>query len=214
MVSLTFALPLSYDLTMSQLQITDGSWYHVYNRGVNKMTIFHSNKDFDRFLDRLREYKQQYHVEILAWSLMPNHFHLLVRALPPESQQQFQPRLIGSSTEPLNLRSFLHKLQTAYTMYYQKKHEHSGVVFQGRLKAKLVDSDAYLIQLLHYIHNQAQHHQIAKNFEWPYSSLSEYLSFMRHPLAITNPDPDILDIAAYKEMFAEYQEVFEEEFEV
>jgi putative transposase len=133
-----------------------GELYHVYNRGTEKRLIYLEHKDFARFqalmhacnqpgrievdfrgptsnIFKLRPEKQL--VDIAAYCLMPNHFHLLI-----------QERDSGG------ISKYMQKLITGYTMYFNKKSERTGVLFQGKFKAQHVDSDLYLKYLVAYIH--------------------------------------------------------------
>ena len=79
--------------------------------------------------------RQETLVTIIAYCLMPNHFHIFLKE-----------KIVGNKT------IFLRKLCTGYSMYYNKKYSHSGTLFQGPAKAKLVDSDDYYNYLIQYIH--------------------------------------------------------------
>src|SRR3989338_2887350 len=140
----------------------DSKFYHLYNRWVEKRTIFLTHRDYSRFLLALTVFNasdssSNLHrlldvrgddirgeaskivgerlVDIAAFCLMPNHFHLLVR----------QRREDG-------ITQFMHKLGTGYTMYFNKKNDHSGVLFQGVFQAVHVKRDAQLEHLTRYIH--------------------------------------------------------------
>src|SRR3990167_7803221 len=130
----------------------NGETYHLFNRGAHKQAIFKSEKDYRRFLvllyfsntmervqlgnllqnqgrsliDLLEEYVDQSLVDIFAYTLMPNHFHLVLR----------QKADNGIST-------FMKKLATAYSMYFNIKYKHSVVLFQGRFKSRHVGDEAY-----------------------------------------------------------------------
>jgi putative transposase len=134
-----------------------GEFYHIYNRGTEKRNIFMSRSDRDRFLallyyanqDAPADLKLQGStllknplartgtplVEIAAYCLMPNHFHLLVR-----------------EAEDGGISKFMQKVTTGYTMYFNKKNERNGSLFQGRFKATHVANDRYLQYLVSYIH--------------------------------------------------------------
>lgn len=134
-----------------------GEFYHVYNRGTEKRNVFMSRADRDRFLsllyfanqDEPADLKLQGStlleivserggvplVEIVAYCLMPNHFHLLIREL-----------------DEGGISKFMQKLTTGYTMYFNKRHERNGSLFQGRFKATHVADDRYLRYLISYIH--------------------------------------------------------------
>ena len=109
--------------------------YHIYNRGHNKQQIFLSYKDYLRYLKRLSEYLAKHPITILAYCLMPNHIHLLIR-----------------QNSDVSIADYIHRLHTAYTMYFNKKYEQVGAVFQGRFKAKMIDSEASLLNVTRYIH--------------------------------------------------------------
>jgi putative transposase len=140
-------------------------FYHVLNRGVEKRDIFMDNHDYWRFVHNLFEFndtkaahnsgyffgnnnkqsidlRNQYNdrkrerlVDIHGWCLMKNHYHLLL-----------SERVDGGLTK------FMRKLNVGYANYFNKRYSRSGSLFQGRTKKKLIDSDAYFIYILHYIH--------------------------------------------------------------
>lgn len=137
-----------------------GSYYHIYNRGASKQKIFLDESDKNRFANLLylcngvksfkyRDLKEEdifnysfdkgtQLVEICAWVLMDNHFHLLI--FVPENQ-------------PIEaISKFLHKLTLSYLMYFNTKYNRSGTLFEGRFKSKLAEDDLYLKYLYSYIH--------------------------------------------------------------
>lgn len=138
---------------MNRDPFATGGIYHLYNRGNDKRDIFLDNADRHRFCANLLEfndltpalnqyYKSLYEVqprkkvvEILAYCLMTNHYHLLVRQI-----------VDGGTT------LFMRKLGTGYTMYFNKKYERSGSLFQGKFKSVEVTNDAQLRYIPHYIH--------------------------------------------------------------
>ena len=142
---------------MRLTQFAPNEFYHVYNRGTEKRNIFLSRKDYDRFialmyvcngvepvdlklqgstLYEIKDIKQRGKlVDIGAYCLMPNHFHVLLKEL----------RDGGVS-------KFMQKLTTAYTMYFNKKNDRTGSLFQGKFKATHADDDVYLKYLITYIH--------------------------------------------------------------
>lgn len=147
-------------------QFFDGGVYHVYNRGYNKMTVFRDAKDYKFFLQRLEEILSlrpsqsrwlrplpRGSFTILSYCLMPNHFHIIVR------QETKLPvsKLIG-------------KLLTTYGIYFNKKYDQIGTLFQDCFKVKEIDHDEYLIPLSAYVHRNP-----ANFFSWPYSSLPIFL---------------------------------------
>lgn len=139
------------------------SLYHIYNRGVEKRAIFLENGDYFRFIHNLYEFNdeipaenlyykrlalQSYEVEprklkrkqnllvnIIAFCLMPNHFHLLL-------EQRCENGIV----------KFMQKLGTGYTMFFNKKYERVGGLFQGRFKAILLADEGHFLYMPHYIH--------------------------------------------------------------
>jgi len=146
-----------------------GEYYHIYNRGVDKREIFSDRRDYERFVkllylcnssisvdfDNINNGKEfeiirgDQIVAIGVWCLMPNHFHLLFRVLDldtdSDNREAKPPGYNGIS-------AFMHKVQTAYSMYFNRKYERTGCLFQGPFKAQHVDNDRYLKYLFAYIH--------------------------------------------------------------
>ncbi len=146
--------------------------YHIYNRGNRKSNIFLDVKDYLRFMKRLKEYKEQFEIDLLCYCLMPNHFHLLLMSQGDEA-----------------ITKFMLTLCTSYSKYFNIKHELVGRLFQERFRAKLVETDEYLLHLSRYIHLNLISEDIKKlNFsprltpgvelsrltEYPWSSYREY----------------------------------------
>jgi putative transposase len=152
---------------MRKVEFAENEIYHLYNRGVDKRDIFLDDKDYYRFIHSLYEFndeqpalhmrflhaaksKVKNHsnssillyknkrlplVEICAFTLMPNHYHLMIRQIKPDG-----------------VTRFMQKLGTGYTMYFNKKYERSGALFQGRFKAVHVTKQEQLVHVSHYIH--------------------------------------------------------------
>jgi len=140
-----------------QANFFQGGYYHIFNRGIRKQNLFNDEKDYQRYITRLKEYKGKHHISILAYCLMPNHIHLLVRQDGPEPASKF-----------------IQRLHTAYTMYFNKKYGLIGHPFQSRFKAKIVDRDEYLMHLSRYIHlNPAKLVSKLPSYKW--SSYPKYL---------------------------------------
>jgi len=107
---------------------------HVIVRGVNRCDIFADDRDRRRFLERLSVLLVETHTECLAWALMPNHFHLLLR--PRQNR----------------LAHVMRRLLTGYAIYFNHRHDRSGHLFQNRYKSIVCDEDAYLLELVRYVH--------------------------------------------------------------
>lgn len=186
-----------------KVSFAPGEYYHLYNRGNSKQKIFNNRHDYERFLkllyltnssDRFHfsDVQNPYAVErserlvsIGAYCLMPNHFHLLVN--PIES----------------DVSRFMKKLGTAYSMYFNTKHERVGSLFEGKFKSEHLDSDRYLKYMFSYIHlnplkiidKKWKEHGIknkdrAWQFlnEYKYSSFSDYQKIDREESKILNSE--------------------------
>ncbi len=111
-----------------------GLYQHVIVRGVNRCDIFYDDDDRHRFLDSLSRLLQQTDTDCFAWTLMSNHVHLLLR-----------PR-------NTRLSSLMRRLLTGYALYFNRRHNRSGHLFQNRYKSIVCDEDVYLLELIRYIH--------------------------------------------------------------
>lgn len=178
----------------------EDSFYHVYNRGVERVDIFLEKNDYERFLYLLfscndtnpllnsqvnyrglasieDKKKRDRLVDIISFCLMPNHFHLVLKQIKNK----------GIST-------FMQKLGTGYTMYFNVKRERSGSLFQGPFKAIHIDKQNYLDHIITYVHlnpadliepkwkesgikNWQRTHNFVKKYTW--SSYSDYLGISR-----------------------------------
>jgi REP element-mobilizing transposase RayT len=113
---------------------TPGALHHVMGRGIDRLKIFGNRKDRVDFLARLKNLCENEALSIYAWSLMGNHFHLLVR------------------TGKLPLSDSMRKLLTGYVVNYNRRHKRYGHLFQNRYKSILCEDDPYLLELTRYIH--------------------------------------------------------------
>lgn len=127
----------------------DGAWYHVINRGTGRRKIFLDHYDRKKFFSLLNEIHEIWNIEIHAYSLMDNHYHLLAHT-PNSSLSQAMRHLNG-----------------IYAQFLNKKLRRDGPLFRGRFKSTLVDEENYLLELVRYIHlnpvkakicEKAQHH--------------------------------------------------------
>lgn len=140
-----------------------GGFYHVYNRGFLKRKIFYSEKDADGFVERMAELCGEKSLNLHVYCLMPNHFHMLV--------EQKVENGVGD---------FLSRLQGGYAKFFNKKYEQKGQVFEGRFKAKLIETDEYLLQVSKYIHRNPVVAGLIKNgLTYKWSSYRSYVSELR-----------------------------------
>lgn len=116
-----------------RIQLAD-SFYHITCRGNERKAIYRDNTDRQAFLTKLQDSLRIYQVELHAYVLMDNHFHLMVR------------------TERANLSEFMRHFNISYTAAFNRRHHRVGHLYQGRYKAILVDRDSYLLELSRYVH--------------------------------------------------------------
>ena len=108
--------------------------YHVTCRGNGRERIFYADADCEKLMEQLKTAVEREGILLYAYALMSNHYHLMVE------------------TPHANIREFMHRLNTAYAMYFRHKRRRPGHCFQGRYGAKLVEGDEYLLRLTRYIH--------------------------------------------------------------
>ena len=111
-----------------------GAHYHVMNRGNARQRVFRCDGDHELLLDKLGSAVEAFRVSLLAYCLMPNHFHLYLAT--PEG----------------NLSRFMQSFLTAFTVNLNRRRHSSGHIFQGRFKAVLVEDEAYGQELARYVH--------------------------------------------------------------
>lgn len=133
-----------------------GFTYHVLNRGNARSQVFHKPEDFAAFLWILSEASLRLPMPLLAYCIMPNHFHLVVRPL-------------GDG----DLSRWMHWLLTTHVRRYLKHYRHTGHVWQGRFKAFATQDDQHLVTLLRYVERNPLRASLVSSAEdWPWSSLS------------------------------------------
>jgi len=142
-----------------------GLLYHVISRGNQRQDIFLDDKDLEAFLSYLFEYKTRYPFHLYAYCLMKNHFHLL----------------LGVEEAPLG--KVMQSLLFRYTRYFNKRYGKVGHLFQGRYRAILCDKDAYLLELVRYVHlNPIRAKVVTDPERYPWTSHLSYLGKVKQGL--------------------------------
>ncbi|MFQ5955554.1 MAG: transposase [Kiloniellales bacterium] len=142
----------------------DGAWYHVMNRGAGGRPVFPAVPDGAAFLDLLGQVSERFAIEVHAYCLMDDRYHLLVR------------------TPRGNLGRAMRHLNGVYTQAYNRRHGRDGPLFRGRYKAILVDAEGYLARLGRYLHRQPEETAVvgrAEHYRW--SSLRAYFGLAPTP---------------------------------
>ena len=188
------------------MQLSTGQVYHVLNKSIAGYKIFNNKSDFDRLLEaiafyqcknserfsyfnREKNYRQKLeklvytnkekHIDIIAYCLMPTHFHLILKQLQDNG-----------------ISKFLNNSLNSYTRYFNTKYKRKGPLWQGKTKKVLVESDEQLLHLTRYIHlNPTTSYLVDKPEDWTYSSYKEYIRISGNHIRFCKFDT-ILDINA------------------
>jgi putative transposase len=139
------------------------TFYHVLSRGNERREIFRDEKDYLRFLDTLGTMVERFKLEIHGYVLMKNHYHLVVR------------------TKEANLSRAIQWLGASYSIWFNRRHQRSGHLFQGRFKSFLIENDRYLTAMCHYIHGNPLRAGLAKRLsDYRWSSYQAYADKSYH----------------------------------
>lgn len=160
------------DMGIRKTPIAGGQYYHLYNRGNSKQTIFVDEQDYDRFvkllflcnskgfinfridvverkIDAWEFDREEPLISICAWVLMPNHFHLYIGT--PETSGLINSTIV-SGRDKNEATVFMQKLGTAYAKYFNTKYGRTGSLFEGKFKSVHVENDVQARYLFSYIH--------------------------------------------------------------
>ena len=114
--------------------VLDNGCYHITIRGNQRQKVFLHEKDYKKYLEKLKKYKRKYRFRLYGYCLMPNHVHL-----------------IGETDEKENLAKFMQGINRSYTAYFNRTYRKVGHLWQGRFKSKIIAKDGYLINSINYI---------------------------------------------------------------
>ncbi len=150
-----------------------GQFYHVYNRSVDKKPMFTQDRNKAFFLTKMDFYLTPY-LEIYAYCLMGNHFHLMVRIKDVGTFESLS-KLDNPDIHKMVSHAF-QKMFQSYAMSFNKQESRVGTLFQTPFKRSLIDSEKYFTQLVYYIHSNPQLHGIMKDFrDYQWSSYKRML---------------------------------------
>ncbi len=157
---------------MSQLPFESGFYYHLFNRGNNRENIFKEPQNYLYFLNLVKKYLVDI-CDIYAYSLLPNHFHFLIRIRDID----FLPEEYIHGTRKIHQP--FSNLFNAYSKAINKKYSRTGSLFQKQLHRIKVENEDYFRELILYIHFNAEKHEIDSDYTtYPYSSYKAYVKNM------------------------------------
>ena len=144
--------------------LLSGSYYHIYNRGINGCNLFYEEENYRFFLKLYHDYIDPI-TETYAWVLMKNHFHILVRIKDPESLPDKSPH------------QYFSNLFNSFSKSINKKYSRHGGLMERPFKRKKITDQNYLIDALVYINNNPVHHGFcSKPQDYKWSSYNLYLT--------------------------------------
>ena len=166
-----------------------GHYYHIYNRGSNRELIFRESENYKFLLSRVKDYSSRFKIAVIAYCLMPNHYHFLLRQDGLDSISLFIQRTFNS-----------------YSKAFNKAYQRTGTLLEGPFKSIHIEKENHLIHLCRYIHRNPLEAGLVTNLDdWLYSNYLEWVGkragtlydekFVREQF--TNPDE-------YKEFVLDY----------
>ncbi len=149
-----------------KVHLITGHYYHIYNKAVADNQLFIEEKNYHFFISKIKKYLLDT-ADVLAFCLMPNHYHLLVQL------------------KSVDLPASMQKLGLAYAAAFNKSYHRTGHLFQGPYQKIHVDDLKYLLHLSRYIHlNPVAAKLVSKAEDWEFSSYSEYIGIRKSDFVI------------------------------
>ena len=137
---------------------SESGYYHLITRGNNKKDLFYEREDFSCYLNLLAQSLSLHGIKLHHYCLMTNHAHLLIHSESPQA-----------------ISKMMHGLQRSYVLYFRKKYQWTGHLFQGRFKSLPIESESYLLECARYIErNPLRAKMVQGPSDWPYSSYHAY----------------------------------------
>ena len=140
-------------------QFLPGCYYHLFNRGAHRQSIFRQEADYFSVLQRMKAAARLYQIAVIAYCLMPNHYHFLVRQDGPQRAGRLAQSVFNG-----------------YSNAFNQRYAHQGTLFAGPYQALLVENDRHLRHVCRYIHGNPVKDGFALAPElWPYSNYLEWI---------------------------------------
>jgi len=193
------------------MKFEENKIYHIYNRGNNQADIFFDDENYLFFLEKIKK-ELTPHCKVLAYCLMPNHFHLMVYTTKKSCEPTRPTTQSGQTSGEMQvLTRKIGTLLSSYTRAINKRHKRTGSLFQQKTKVKcLVNNDEhYPITCFHYIHqNPINAKLVSKMEDWEYSSFNAYTALIKDELVDVDFCKTLIEIAYDKDAF--YKESYEQ----
>ncbi len=190
------------------MKFYQGKIYHVYNQGNNRLKIFFERENYFFFLNKMRSHLAD-HCDILAWCLMPNHFHWMIRVHDNYEQNSDDNKEEKGAPNIQPLNRSISVLLSSYTKAMNRKYDRTGSLFQKRTKAKELDlnedrDDQYPLICFLYIHQNPVKAKLADKLEkWNFSSFQDYAGLRNGSLCDKELAVDLLKLPSdYKKFMA------------
>jgi REP element-mobilizing transposase RayT len=136
-----------------------GQNYHFYNHGVHRLSIFREPNNYLFALEKIKRYVREFELTVIAYCLLPNHYHFLIRQ-DGDARASLLPQMVFNS----------------YSKAYNRRYDHRGTLFEGSYKVKPVLDETQLLNLCRYIHaNPVLHGFVERPEDWAYSNYLEWI---------------------------------------
>jgi len=144
--------------------------YHIMSRSISEVNLFKEDDDKKKYLEIIKDYKKLYQFKVYAYCLLSNHVHMII------------------DVNGADISKIMHSINFKYALYFNRKYNRHGHLFQDRFKSKIVTDDKYLINLSAYIHNNPRDVHGYENGpeKYYFSSLAVYLGLRKDPFGIVD----------------------------
>ena len=195
----------------NRIPLESGKYYHIYNRGINGTRLFYEERNYYFFLEKYAYYTTPV-MDTLAYCLMGNHFHVLVKIKSEAERTQVRKKSSPKSKYiTLDPSRQLGHVFNSYAQAINKKYGRTGGLFEAAFRRKEVTSEAYLSRLIDYIHKNPEKHGFCNDFkDYPYSSYHSHLSDQKTKLA----RQEVLDWFDGKESYRSFHRSTQDEKQI
>ena len=176
-------------------EFIENEFFHFYNHAVDNLDLFKEHDDYIYFLKKFKNNRNKYPLSVIAYCLMPNHFHFLLR-----------------QDSKIPIYNIFRDCFTSYALHYNSKYNRKGTLFMGPLQHIRVKTEKYLLCLCKYIHFNPKKAKLVKDLtDWKYSNYLEWIE-KRNGDLFYNEIKQLFyyDIIDYEENILEYEQYINE----